>query len=341
MWRQRGSGGSSGTRGSGTNQPDSGSNGAAATTADHPASGQLAGLLLAEEGTGTGTALQLASSPTSSSSATGVLLLAGQPRSCKEQTSDHLLLTPTSTSGQNSSSVSRRSRLSSAGGGGTTTTTTMRPLGESREGEESWGLLPAGGSSRGVRVAPSSSGAGGTPLLPSLPAAARSDGLTAAGVGAPVQEQPLQRGVVAWGSQPNDISNTSNTGRDVSVPSSGAAGASAVSERGSGSSSSREDSDGWGSSGGELPDGIKLGLGDFIFYSVLVGRAAMYDMTTVFASYLAIIAGLVITLLLLALARKALPALPVSIALGVAFYFLTRLVIEPFVVPLSLALGYF
>lgn len=55
----------------------------------------------------------------------------------------------------------------------------------------------------------------------------------------------------------------------------------------------------------------------------------------VFASYLAIIAGLGATLLLLAIARKALPALPISIALGVLFYFTTRLVLEPFLVPLS------
>jgi presenilin 1 len=84
----------------------------------------------------------------------------------------------------------------------------------------------------------------------------------------------------------------------------------------------------------ELPDAIKLGLGDFIFYSMLVGRAAMYDMMTVFSSYLAIMAGLGLTLLLLAVTKRALPALPFSIALGVAFYFLTRLALEPFLVPL-------
>ncbi|QCD97187.1 presenilin-like protein At1g08700 [Vigna unguiculata] len=82
--------------------------------------------------------------------------------------------------------------------------------------------------------------------------------------------------------------------------------------------------------GGER--GIKLGLGDFVFYSVLVGRAAMYDLMTVYACYLAIISGLGCTLILLSVCRQALPALPISIALGVLFYFLTRLLMEPFIV---------
>ncbi|GJY50756.1 presenilin-like protein [Tanacetum coccineum] len=81
----------------------------------------------------------------------------------------------------------------------------------------------------------------------------------------------------------------------------------------------------------EMTKGIKLGLGDFVFYSVLVGRAAMYDLMTVYACYLAIISGLGCTLILLSVFRQALPALPISIALGIMFYFLTRVLMEPFV----------
>ena len=90
-----------------------------------------------------------------------------------------------------------------------------------------------------------------------------------------------------------------------------------------------------------LPEAIKLGLGDFIFYSVLVGRAAMYDMLTVFASYIAIISGLGCTLIWLAVTHHALPALPISIAFGVLFFFVSRYVLEPVVLPMTLRLVYF
>lgn len=90
-----------------------------------------------------------------------------------------------------------------------------------------------------------------------------------------------------------------------------------------------------------LPDAIRLGLGDFIFYSVLVGRAAMYDLMTATVAYLAIIAGLGATLLLLAVYQKALPALPVSIALGILSYFTARIALEPFALALSTRLVFF
>ena len=81
-----------------------------------------------------------------------------------------------------------------------------------------------------------------------------------------------------------------------------------------------------------LPDSIKLGLGDFIFYSVLVGRAAMWSPITCTFCFIAVISGLVITLLALGLYGRALPALPVSIALGVFAYFLSRFCLEPVIV---------
>jgi presenilin 1 len=97
---------------------------------------------------------------------------------------------------------------------------------------------------------------------------------------------------------------------------------------------------------------IKLGLGDFVFYSVLVSRAAMFDfaamigcMVTVLmvrlsatlASYLPAIShawcgvqGLGGTLFLLGIYNKALPALPISILLSVTVYFWMRFAYFPF-----------
>lgn len=40
-----------------------------------------------------------------------------------------------------------------------------------------------------------------------------------------------------------------------------------------------------------MPSAVKLGLGDFIFYSVLVGRASLYDWMTVYSSFISVIAG--------------------------------------------------
>ncbi|KAG2495971.1 hypothetical protein HYH03_005900 [Edaphochlamys debaryana] len=91
----------------------------------------------------------------------------------------------------------------------------------------------------------------------------------------------------------------------------------------------------------EFPDAIKLGLGDFIFYSVLVARSAMYSWMTAFAAYLGIVMGIVMTLLSLVVYHQVLPALPFSILMAAALHFVARYALEPFAAPLFCRMAYY
>ncbi|XP_064472913.1 presenilin-2-like [Ornithodoros turicata] len=72
----------------------------------------------------------------------------------------------------------------------------------------------------------------------------------------------------------------------------------------------------------EAETGMKMGLGDFVFYSVLMGSAARNaTVGVVLFCYVFIIVGIFLTMALLLMFQQPLPALPMSIALGLFAYF--------------------
>ena len=82
---------------------------------------------------------------------------------------------------------------------------------------------------------------------------------------------------------------------------------------------------------------IKLGMGDFVFYSLLMAAATKYDnhWNSIISCYIAILVGLSMTIILLAVFHKPLPALPISLTFGIIFNFATSHLITPFLSPLT------
>ena len=76
--------------------------------------------------------------------------------------------------------------------------------------------------------------------------------------------------------------------------------------------------------------GVRLGLGDFCFYGILVTRAARLGWDLVILCIFAVILGLGLTLLVLAFLQRPLPALPFSLILGVIFFMTGAMTFRPF-----------
>ena len=78
-------------------------------------------------------------------------------------------------------------------------------------------------------------------------------------------------------------------------------------------------------------DRIRLGLGDFVFYSVLVALASDYSFSCFAAAFITILNGLLATLVILGMMKRALPALPISIVAAIVTYVLTRIFVQDWI----------
>lgn len=67
-------------------------------------------------------------------------------------------------------------------------------------------------------------------------------------------------------------------------------------------------------------EGVRLGLGDFCFYGILVTRAARLGWDLIILCVFAVVLGLGLTLLCLVWLQRPLPALPFSLILGIIFF---------------------
>lgn len=91
----------------------------------------------------------------------------------------------------------------------------------------------------------------------------------------------------------------------------------------------------------EDDEGIKLGLGDFVFYGILVTRAARLGWDLVILCVFAVILGLSLTLICLAIWNRPLPALPFSLVLGIVFFMIGALTFRNFSLDLRSNLAVF
>ena len=81
---------------------------------------------------------------------------------------------------------------------------------------------------------------------------------------------------------------------------------------------------------GRENDGIKLGLGDFVFYGILITRAARIGWDITVLCIFAVILGLSLTLIVLAIFERPLPALPFSLVLGIIFFIIGTMTFRQF-----------